>query len=83
MSDKKLKAYAITLIVKPKQIGVNRYSSKSFSGISFAYNPKDAKEQTIQQIIESFDPKTIPFIDREVVTIKKCQLYNDFLNKSK
>jgi len=82
MSDKKLKAYAITLIVKPKQIGVNRYSGKMFKGIAFAHNPTDAKEQSIQQIIESFNPEKEPFINREVITIKECNIHNDFINKS-
>lgn len=82
MSDIKLKAYAITLIVKPKQIGISRYSSKTFKGIAFARNPTDAKERSIQQIIESFNPDMEPVINREVIYIKECNIHNDFINKS-
>ena len=82
MSNKRLKAYAITLIVKPKQIGIERYSSKTFKGISIAHNPDEAKEASIQQIMEAFDPEMPPVIIREVITIKECKIYNDFINKS-
>jgi len=82
MKDKKLKAYAITLIVKPKQVGVIRYSSKTFKGIAFAHNPNDAKEQSILHIIDCFDPTGTPLITREVISIKACQVQNDFICKS-
>ena len=83
MKNKRLKAYAITLIVKPKQIGMDRYSSKTFKGISLAHNPNDAKEASIQQVFDSFDHEMPPVITREVITIKECKLYNDFLNRLK
>jgi len=82
MKEKRLKAYSITLIVKPKQIGINRYSTKTFKGIAFAHNPTDAKEQSINQIIESFNPEMMPVINREVISIKECNIHNDFINKS-
>lgn len=54
MNNPKLKPYAVTLSVKPKQQGIYKYSSRSYRGIVMAKNTNDAKEQAIQVLLISF-----------------------------
>ena len=82
MNNEKLKAYAITLVLKPKPDEFIRYQSKMYRGFSLAKNPADAKEQCIQQFMHNFDPNKKPVITRDVIFIKECKLHNDFMNKT-
>ena len=82
INDPKLKLYAVTATVKPLPVGNVKYQSKMYRGLALAKNPNDAKEQSKQIIIKSFDPFKAPKITREVIVIKDCKLHNDFFAKA-
>ncbi len=78
MNDPKLKFYAVTVVVKPLPNGNMRYQSKMHRGLAYAKNPNDAKEMTIQVILESYIGLEEPKITREVIIIKDCKLHDAF-----
>lgn len=82
MSDNS-KPYAIIAFVKPKATtdkdGVTtKYQGRSYKGITFAASPDDAKKKSTALIMGAFKESEAK-ITREVITIKSCKLYNDFL----
>ncbi|HBL74272.1 MAG: hypothetical protein A2W90_18130 [Bacteroidetes bacterium GWF2_42_66] len=81
--SKQLKAYAISVSVKPKPVGAMKCIGRAYHGISMAESPKCAKEQVILSLLDHFkeyDGSGIkkPLINRDCITINSCKLHDDF-----
>ncbi len=77
----------MVLFVKPKDTTgkdgvIMKYKGRSYKGIAFAASPDDAKKKSTDLIMGAFKESKAK-ITREVITIKSCKLYNDFLIPSK
>jgi hypothetical protein len=88
MSNSNLKAYALSISVKPTSTRGSKYNAVSFKGIAIAKNPNVAKELGINMVLDSyihFDGSSInrPLITRENLTVKECKPYADFITQSK
>lgn len=89
MSNQKIKAYALSISVKPTSTLFDKnskYKAISFKGIALARNPKEAEELSVNIVLNSFkgyDGSSIskPLVARENITVKECRLYGDFLAK--
>ena len=77
MSNKKVNVFAVTAFVKPNPDGIVRYHGRTFKGVVFAKNGKEASEKAINLLIESFSPGSR--VTREVIKVRECKPYNDFL----
>lgn len=77
------KGYAITVVVKPSSVGTASYKPITFKGVTVANSPTKAKEMTTEMILQQYkdyDGSSItkPFITKEHITFKQCELYTDF-----
>jgi len=82
MNKKEAKMYAVTLTVKPKPIIANvKYQRKTYRGCSLANSANDAKEKSIQMIIEGFSKQQSFVVTRDEIVIKECNLHEDFFTK--
>lgn len=84
--SKEQKAYAVTVAVKPQNQGSVKYKSVSSKGIVLATSPTKAKELVIEKTLyhrKDFDGSSFnkPLINRESISIKKCELFGDFIFK--
>ncbi|WP_297096435.1 hypothetical protein [uncultured Draconibacterium sp.] len=73
-----MNVYAIRAFIKPEQKGGVVFKGHSYKGIVFAKTPTRAKEKTIDLLIKSFSESDAD-VTKEVITIKECKPYNDFL----
>jgi hypothetical protein len=86
--EKKPKAYAVKVTVKPKSEGIAKYRSSLFKGIVVANNPTEAKELATKIVLDSFDDYdgssiTKPLITMNNITVKSCELFSDFFISTK
>lgn len=73
-----MNVYAIRAFIKPAKQGLVAFKGKSFKGVVFAKTPARAKEKATNLLIEAFVASEAS-VEKEVITIKECKLYNDFL----
>ncbi len=70
--------YAIRAFIKPSPKQGVKFKGRSFKGIVFANSPKEAGRKTKELLIKAFEASSAD-VAENVIHIKECNLYKDFL----
>ena len=84
MKSQNEKVYAIIAFIKPNNkprndsAGEIVFKGKSYKGVVFAKTPNEAQVKAIGMLVKAFKGSEA-IVTPNVITIKECKLYNDFL----